>query len=54
MKLCFTRPFLLCFILNLREICKYKPLRVYIRRGGSTEGFLRYEFEGLHLEGLIL
>ena len=25
----------------------------YIRRGDLTEGFLRYEFGGLYLEGLI-
>ena len=32
-------PFLLCF--------------AYIRRGDVTEGFWRYEFAGLYLEGLI-
>ena len=26
----------------------------YIRRGDLTEGFLRYDFGGLYLEGLIL
>ena len=42
-----TVPFLLCFILYLRALSKYKPPGAYIRRGDLTEGFLRYEFEGL-------
>ena len=46
--------FLLCFILNLRTISKYKPPGVYIRRSDLTEGFLRFEFWGAYLEGLIL
>ena len=29
------------------------PQGAYIRRGDVTEGFLRYEFRGLYLEGLI-
>ena len=29
------------------------PRGAYIWRGNLTEGFLRYEFGGLHLEGLI-
>ena len=35
------------FILNLREISKYKLPRAYTRRVDLTEGFLRYEFRGL-------
>ena len=41
------------FALHLRAISKYKPLGAYIWRGDLTEGFLRYEFGGLYLEGLI-
>ena len=29
------------------------PWGAYIRRGDKTEGFLRYHFGGLYLEGLI-
>ena len=29
------------------------PPGAYIRRGDFTEGFLRYDFGGLYLEGLI-
>ena len=29
------------------------PRGAYIRRGDLTEGFLRYDFGGLYLEGLI-
>ena len=29
------------------------PRRAYIWRGDLTEGFLRYEFRGLYLQGLI-
>ena len=47
MNLYVTVPFLLCFILCLRALSKYKPPRAYIRGGDFTEGFLRYEFEGL-------
>ena len=36
-----TVPFLLCFILYLREISMYKRPGAYIRRGDLTEGFLR-------------
>ena len=46
-----TVPFLLCFILYLRALSKYKPPGAYIRRGDLTEGFLRYEFEGLIFGG---
>ena len=42
-----------CLILYLRAISKYKPPRVYFRRGDSGEGFLRYEFGGFYLDGLI-
>ena len=45
------RPFLLCFILYLRALSKYKPPAAYIRRGDLTEGFLRYDFEGLTFGG---
>ena len=34
-------------MLYLRALSKYKPPGAYIRRGDLTEGFLRYEFEGL-------
>ena len=44
----------LCFTLYLRAISKYKPPGgAYIWRGDLTEGVLRHEFGGLHLEGLI-
>ena len=46
-------PFLLCFTLYSRENSKYKPPGSYIRRGDLTEGFLRYDFGGLYLKGLI-
>ena len=35
------------------QFSNYKPPGVYIWRGDSTEGFLRYRFGGLYLEGLI-
>ena len=34
-------------MLYLRALSKYKPPGVCIQRGDLTEGFLRYEFEGL-------
>ena len=40
--------FALFYTLYFRAISKYKP-----PGGDLTEGFLRYEFEGLYLEGLI-
>ena len=45
-----------CFTLYLRAISKYKPPPpggggAYIWRGDLTEGFLRYEFDGLIFEG---
>ena len=46
-----TVPFLLCFILYLRALSRYKPPGAYIRRGDLTEGFFRYEFEGLTFGG---
>ena len=46
-----TAPFLPCFILYFRALSKYKPPGAYIRRGDLTEGFLRYEFEGLIFGG---
>ena len=49
-KLCVTVPFLLCFILHLRAVSKYKPPGAYVRRSHLTEGFffLRYEFGGAY------
>ena len=47
---------LLRFTLYSRANSKYKPSGgggAYIRRGDLTEGFLRYDFRGLYLEGLI-
>ena len=41
-----TAQCLLCFILNLRAISKYKPPGACIWRGDLSEGFLRYEFGG--------
>ena len=41
-----TVQVLFCFILNLRAISEYKPLRACIWRGDLSEGFLSYEFEG--------
>ena len=47
-------PFLLCFTLYLRAIFLVQaPRGAYIWRGDLTEGFLRYRFGGLYLEGLI-
>ena len=47
-------PLLLCFTLYLKSISKYKSPGGLIFGGGNlTEGFLRYEFGGLHLEGII-
>ena len=51
-----TAQCLLCFILKLRAISKYKPPGTCIWRGDLSEGFLRYKFGGgggLYLEGLI-
>ena len=49
--LCVTVTLLICFILYLRAISKYKPPGAYIRRGDFTGGFLRCEFEGLIFGG---
>ena len=53
--------FLLCFIVNLRAISKYKPPGAYIWRDDLTEGFCvtslgggeGYIWRGLYMEGLI-
>ena len=39
--------FLLCFIFYFRAISKYELTGPFIRRGDLTEGFLRYDTEGL-------
>ena len=39
--------FALFYFVKLRAISKYKPRGAYIWRGDLTEGFLRYEFEGV-------
>ena len=45
--LCVTVQFLLCFILNLRTISKYKPWGgACIWRGNLSDVFLCYEFGG--------
>ena len=49
--LCVVVLFLLCFILYLRAIFKYKPPGAYIRRDDLTEAFLCYEFERLTFGG---
>ena len=49
-----TVPFLLCFILYLGALSKYKPPGAYIWRGDLTEGFLRDEFEGLIFGGAYI
>ena len=50
--------FLLCLIVNLRAISKYKPPGAYIWRGDLTEGFCVTSLwggggGGLYLEGLV-
>ena len=52
-KICVTVPLLLCFILHLRAISKFKPLRAYIWRGINGSFFLRYDFGRRILERLI-
>ena len=44
-----------CFVLLCirGQIPSTIPGGAYIRRGDLTEGFLRYDFGGLYLEGLI-
>ena len=49
-------PFLLCFVLYLGAISKYKPTRgggggAYIRRCDLKESFLGHEFGGLIFGG---
>ena len=46
-------PFLLCFTLHLRAIIQVQAPGRHIWRGDLTEGFSRYQFGGLYLEGLI-
>ena len=49
-------PFLFCVTLNVRAIFQVQTPRgggAYIRKGDLTEGFLRYQFEGLYMQGLI-
>ena len=48
-----TVPFLLCFILYLRPISKYKPPGAYIRRGDLTEGFWCYDVGAYIWRGLF-
>ena len=46
--------FCFVFLCILRAISKYKPpWGAYIWRGDLTEAFLRYEFGGIYLEGLV-
>ena len=52
--LCVIVQFLLCFILNLRAISKYKPLGAYIWRGYLMEGFLCYEFGGAYFRNSVV
>lgn len=51
MKLCVTVPFLLCFILYLREISKYKLPRAYIRKERCNGGFFALRVWGLIFGG---
>ena len=50
-------PFLLCLTLYSRANSKYKPPPpgggAYIRKGDLTKGFLRYDFGGFYLKGVI-
>ena len=46
-------PFLPCVALLEGNFRVQSPRGVYIWRGDLKEGFLRYEFGGLYLEGLI-
>ena len=48
----FTIFALFCFVFE-GKFQVQAPRRAYIRRGGLTEGFLRYELGGLYLERLI-
>ena len=53
-KVYVTVPFLLCFILYLRAISKYKPPGAYIRRCDLTEGFWCYDVGAYIWRGLFL
>ena len=44
----------LCFTLYLRQFPSISPRGSSIWRGDLTESFMRYEFGGLYLEGLII
>ena len=47
--------FLLCFILNLREVSEYKSPEACIWRGDLSEGFFCVmSLGGLYLEGLYM
>ena len=48
----FTIYALFYFVFE-RKFQVQAPRGAYIRRGDLTEGFLRYDFGGLYLEGLI-
>ena len=47
-----TVPFLLCFILYLRAISKYKPPGGLYSKERFNGGLLRYKFEGLIFGGV--
>ena len=51
---CLTVQFLLCFIMNLKTVSKYKPPRAYFWRGDLTEGFLRYSVWGAYFRNFTL
>ena len=51
--LCVTVQFLLCFILNLRTISKYKPRGACIWRAIYQTFFCIMSLGGLYLEGFI-
>ena len=50
-KICVTVQILLCFILNLRTIFKYKPPGACVWTGDLSQGFLCYKFGGLIFGG---
>ena len=45
--------FALFYLLFEGNFASTSPRGAYIGRGDLTEGFLRYRFGGLHMEGLI-
>ena len=51
-KVCVAVCVLLCFILYLRPISKYKLPGAYIQMADLTAGFCVTSLGGLHLEGL--